>query len=108
MWAVTARDFDVLPEIVVRAYTGGWRVKEIPFRYEPRAHGSSNARIIPFGLAYARTFRRLWALRNSVLSADYEDRAFDSWILQALLARQTSPWPPRAEPAHARRWRGSS
>jgi len=80
MRAVTARDFDVLPEIVVRAYTEGWRVKEIPFRYEPRAHGSSNARIIPFGLAYARTFRRLWALRNSVLSADYEDRAFDSWI----------------------------
>jgi dolichol-phosphate mannosyltransferase len=80
MRAVTARDFDVLPEIVVRAYTEGWRVQEIPFRYEPRAHGSSNARIIPFGLAYARTFRRLWSLRNSVLSADYEDRAFDSSI----------------------------
>lgn len=80
MRTVTARDFDVLPEIVVRAYTEGRRVKEIPFRYEPRAHGSSNARIIPFGLAYARTFRRLWSLRNSVLSADYEDRAFDSVI----------------------------
>jgi dolichol-phosphate mannosyltransferase len=80
MQAVTARDFDVLPEIVVKAYTEGWRVKEIPFRYEPRVHGSSNARIIPFGLAYARTFRRLWSLRNSVLSADYEDRAFDSAI----------------------------
>jgi dolichol-phosphate mannosyltransferase len=89
MWAVTARDFDVLPEIVVRAHTEGWRVKEIPFHYEPRAHGSSNARIIPFGLAYARTFRRLWALRNSVLSADYEDRAFDSWIpLQRFWQRQ--------------------
>ena len=80
MKAVTASDFDVLPEIVVRAYTEGWRVQEIPFRYEPRAHGSSNARIIRFGLAYARTFRRLWSLRNSVLSADYEDRAFDSAI----------------------------
>jgi dolichol-phosphate mannosyltransferase len=80
MRAVTARDFDVLPEIVVRAYTEGWRVQEIPFHYEPRAHGSSNARIIPFGLAYARTFRRLWSLRNSVLSADYEDRAFASLI----------------------------
>jgi dolichol-phosphate mannosyltransferase len=78
--AVTARDFDVLPEIVVRAYTEGWRVAEIPFRYEPRAHGSSNARIIPFGLAYARTFRALWSLRNSVASADYEDRAFDSVV----------------------------
>lgn len=74
------RDFDVLPEIVVRAYTNGWRVREVPFRYEPRAHGSSNARIVPFGLAYLRTFRALWAMRNSVQSADYEDRAFDSVI----------------------------
>lgn len=80
MRVVAARDFDVLPEIVVRAYSEGWRVKEIPFRYQPRAHGSSNARIVPFGLAYLRTFRRLWSLRNSVLAADYEDRAFDSVI----------------------------
>ena len=78
MDAVVARDFDVLPEIVIRAYTNGWRVREIPFRYEPRVHGSSNARIIPFGLAYLRTFRRLWATRNDVAAADYEDRAFDS------------------------------
>ncbi|HSD28000.1 MAG TPA: glycosyltransferase [Vicinamibacteria bacterium] len=65
---VQARDFDVLPEILVRAYNGGFRVKEVPFRYEPRAHGSSNARIIPFGLAYLRTFRALWVLRRSGLA----------------------------------------
>ncbi len=78
--AVAARDFDVLPEIVIRAYKKGWRVKEVPFRYEPRVHGSSNARIIPFGFAYLATFRRLFVLRNSVVAADYEDRAFDSLI----------------------------
>jgi dolichol-phosphate mannosyltransferase len=78
MGEVRARDFDVLPEIVIRAYTNGWRVREIPFRYEPRVHGSSNARVIPFGLAYLRTFRRLWATRNDVKAADYEDRAYDS------------------------------
>jgi dolichol-phosphate mannosyltransferase len=75
---VRARDFDVLPEIVIRAYTNGWRVREIPFQYEPRVHGSSNARVIPFGVAYLRTFRRLWATRNDVKAADYEDRAYDS------------------------------
>ena len=86
---VAARDFDVLPEIVVRAYTRGFSVKEIPFRYEPRVHGSSNARIIPFGLAYARTFLTLWSLRNSVASADYENRAFDSVVpLQRLWQRR--------------------
>lgn len=62
---VTARDFDILPEIVVRAYRHGFRVEEVPFFYEPRAHGSSNARIIPFGLAYLRTFWRLRALHRS-------------------------------------------
>jgi dolichol-phosphate mannosyltransferase len=56
---VKARDFDVLPEIVVRAHAQGLRVVEVPFRYEPRAHGSSNARIVPFGIAYLRTFRSL-------------------------------------------------
>jgi dolichol-phosphate mannosyltransferase len=75
---VAARDFDVLPEIVVRAYTHGWRVREIPFQYEPRVHGASNARVIPFGVAYLRTFRRLWSTRNDVQAADYEDRAYDS------------------------------
>jgi len=62
---VTARDFDVLPEIVVRAYRHGWRVQEVPFFYEPRVHGSSNARIIPFGLAYLKTFGRLRGLRRA-------------------------------------------
>jgi dolichol-phosphate mannosyltransferase len=62
---VTARDFDVLPEIVVRAYRHGWRVQEVPFLYEPRVHGSSNARIVPFGLAYLRTFGRLRGLRRA-------------------------------------------
>jgi SAM-dependent methyltransferase len=75
---VVARDFDVLPEIVIRAYTRGWKVKEVPFRYEPRIHGASNARVFAFGLAYLRTFRRLWATRHDVDAADYEDEAYDS------------------------------
>jgi len=75
-----AHDFDILQEILVKAYAEGWRSAEVPFRYEPRAHGSSNARVIPFGIAYLRTFFALWKLRNSILCADYDDRAFDSAI----------------------------
>jgi dolichol-phosphate mannosyltransferase len=62
---VAGKDFDVLPEIVVRAYRNGWRVREVPFHYAPRAHGSSNARILAFGLSYLRTFHVLWAMRNA-------------------------------------------
>jgi dolichol-phosphate mannosyltransferase len=73
-----ARDFDILQEILVRLYADGWRVKEVAFQYAPRRHGTSNARVLAFGVAYLRTFRSLWALRNSIDSADYDDRAHDS------------------------------
>jgi dolichol-phosphate mannosyltransferase len=78
----TARsnDFEVLPELLVRAYAQGWRAKEVPFKYSPREHGTSHARVIKFGIAYLRTFRSLWRLRNSIECADYDDRAHDSRI----------------------------
>lgn len=75
-----ARDFNVLQELLVRAHAEGWRVKEIPFEYAPRKHGTSNARVLKFGLAYLRTFGSLWKLRNSIECADYDDRAHDSRI----------------------------
>jgi dolichol-phosphate mannosyltransferase len=74
------RDFDVLEEILVKAYAEGWRVVEIPFTYHPREHGSSHARIACFGLALVTSFGRLWPLRNSIESADYDERAFFSRI----------------------------
>jgi glycosyltransferase involved in cell wall biosynthesis len=75
-----ARDFDILQEILVRAYAEGWRVREIPFAYAPRQYGSSHARVFRFGLAYLRTFWSLWTRRNSILAADYDDRAYDSIV----------------------------
>ncbi|MGE3841843.1 MAG: glycosyltransferase [Vicinamibacterales bacterium] len=75
-----ARDFNVVQDILVKAYAGGWRVREVPFHYEPRKHGASHARVLKFGIAYIRTFRSLWRLRNSIDCADYEDRAYESSI----------------------------
>ncbi|HEY7211652.1 MAG TPA: glycosyltransferase [Bryobacteraceae bacterium] len=62
--SVRASNFDVLPELLVRSYAQGSRVKEIPFSYAPRQHGTSHARVLKFGIAYLRTFRSLWLLRN--------------------------------------------
>ena len=73
-------DFDVLEEILIRCYAQGWRIKEVPFRYLPRQQGTSHISLLKFGYAYLRTFRRMWELRNSILCADYDDRAFDSRI----------------------------
>jgi dolichol-phosphate mannosyltransferase len=67
-----ARDFNILQEILVRAYIQGWRILEVPFEYAPRRHGSSNARVFLFGIAYLRTFWSLWKLRNHIECADYD------------------------------------
>ncbi|GAC1472400.1 MAG: hypothetical protein PVSMB7_25020 [Chloroflexota bacterium] len=77
---LTALDFDIVQEILVRAFAQGWRVVEVPMHYSPRAEGTSHARIVPFGKAYLRTFWSLWKFRNSILAADYDDRAYDSPI----------------------------
>lgn len=77
---VASRDYDVLQQIAVRSFAEGWRIREIPFRYQPREHGSSHARVFRVGKACLRTFGQLWLLRNSILAADYDDRAHDSRI----------------------------
>ena len=74
------RNFDVLEEILVKAYAEGWRVIELPFTYYPRDRGSSHARVIRFGIDLLRAFARLWRLRSSIESADYDERAFYSRI----------------------------
>jgi len=78
--APRARRFDVLIEILARIRADGWRIKEVPFHYRQRQGGRSHAGIVSFGLAYARTLGRMWSLRNSLESADYDDRAFNSRI----------------------------
>lgn len=87
--ALTARDFDILQQILVKVFAEGWTIREVPFAYARRALGSSHAKLIAFGRAYARTFFSLWQLRNSILAADYDDRAHDGAIwLQRYWQRQ--------------------
>jgi dolichol-phosphate mannosyltransferase len=50
--------FDVLPEIVATVLRRGFRAREIPFHYEPRAAGVSKARVLAFAPSYLRTLWR--------------------------------------------------
>jgi dolichol-phosphate mannosyltransferase len=76
---VAADGLDSLQEILVKAYSQGWRIREVPLFYrQPRMWTSG--RLAELGLDYLRTLGRLVALRNSVKAADYDHRAFDSWI----------------------------
>src|SRR2546427_7799605 len=77
---LAASDFDVLEEILIRALAAGYRVVEVPFRYRARVAGRSHARLFKFAVSYLRTFVAMWRLRNSIASADYDARAYDSII----------------------------
>lgn len=73
-------NFEILEEILVKIHAAGWRIIEIPFTYYPRERGSSHARVVAFGIAFLKAFVRLWKLRSSIESADYDERAFYSPI----------------------------
>jgi SAM-dependent methyltransferase len=77
--SLEADDYDILEEVLVRAYAAGWRVIEIPFSYAPNPALPTKAHA-KLATAYARTFWALWKLRNSIAAADYDYRAHDSPI----------------------------
>lgn len=72
--------YAILQEILVKAYCEGYQIREIPFHYLPRRHGRTHARLLRFARDYLAVLYRLWHLRNSVESADYDNRAFHSRI----------------------------
>ncbi|MBI4056543.1 MAG: glycosyltransferase [Elusimicrobia bacterium] len=74
------KDFSSLIEIVAHAYAQGYSVKEIPFHYRPRGAGKSHARLLKFFPSYLKMMFRLWRLRNSLESSDYDEHAFYSRI----------------------------
>jgi ubiquinone/menaquinone biosynthesis C-methylase UbiE len=70
-----ARDAHALAEILIRVHGEGWTIREIHVEDLARRTGRPHRRLdSPVALL------RLWRLRNSVLAADYDARAFDSAI----------------------------
>lgn len=78
---IESKDFDVQLELLIKIITRGWRVKEIPLVYKKRLHGHSKSRVINCGLAFLKTLFKMYRLRNSILSGDYDDRALRSRLL---------------------------
>lgn len=77
---ILSANFEILEEILIHCIAGGWRVAEVPMIYRPRKSGRSKAKLIKFGYFLLKTFFQMWRLRNSIESADYDDRAYDSRI----------------------------
>jgi len=72
--------FVFLVELLLKIMGRGGHVAEIPFRYEPREEGRSNARIVQFGIDYCRLFYQMWRIRNACNFPDYDWRACQSRI----------------------------
>jgi dolichol-phosphate mannosyltransferase len=70
--------YDVLQEILVKLLMEGYLIREIPFSYQSPTHDNSFGRLMNFGWSYLKTFKRLWMLRNSIASADYDARAYNA------------------------------
>jgi dolichol-phosphate mannosyltransferase len=77
---IEGRNFEALEEILVKAYARGFSVTEVPFTYFPRGAGRSHAKLVRFGLDIMRSSVKLWMLRNSLASADYDERGYYSII----------------------------
>jgi hypothetical protein len=73
---LAALNFEAIEEALVKGYAQGYRILEVPFTYFPRESGRSHARLLRFGLDLILACARLWKLRNSINSAEHDERAF--------------------------------
>jgi dolichol-phosphate mannosyltransferase len=71
-------NFNILQEILVKAFADGFNFAEVPLHYYPRRGGTSHVRLVKFCLSYISTLYRMWLLRHSPQAADYELHAYDS------------------------------
>jgi dolichol-phosphate mannosyltransferase len=76
---VSEEGLGALQELLVKAFSQGWTIKEVPLFYR-QSKGWARGRLAQLSLGYLRELGELIALRNSVKAADYDSRAFDSWI----------------------------
>ena len=76
---VSQEGLGALQELLVKAFSQGWTIREVPLFYR-QSRGWARGRLAQLSLGYVRALGKLIALRNSVKAADYDSRAFDSWI----------------------------
>ena len=58
-------NFDVLEEILIKSYTKGYKIVEVPFHYAQRKNGSSHVNLLMFGVSYLKTFKRMRRFRHT-------------------------------------------
>lgn len=77
---IAADGFEVLQEALVKYYVAGYTIAEIPFNEPFLKPRLAWERLLAINWDYVKTHFNLWRLRNSIASADYDHRAFHSWV----------------------------
>jgi len=78
---LTSQGYEILEEIIIKTHANAWSIMEIPFHYYPRKSGKSHVKFFKFAISYLKTLFKMWQIRNSLFSADYEDKAYHSNVL---------------------------
>ena len=60
--------YEILQEILIKAYLRGCTVTEIPFRYLPRGSGRSHVHLLTFGFYYMKVLFKFWKQRNFIIA----------------------------------------
>src|SRR3989338_3990535 len=61
-----SKNFEILEEILIKAYGEGWKIREIPLKFVPRKHGQSKVKFLKFAISFMRTFYKMFILRYSI------------------------------------------
>lgn len=59
-------NFDILQEILLRAFAMGHKVQEVPFQYSARHSGKSNSKLLAFGWSYLKTIVMMYPLKKRI------------------------------------------
>src|SRR3984885_12775922 len=73
---LTSSNFEVQEEMLVKSYASGFGGVEVPFTFFPGGPGRPHAKLFSFGWKIFRSSLSLWKIRNSLMSADADERAF--------------------------------
>jgi hypothetical protein len=57
------KESEVYPELLCKAILSGYKIKDIPFRYEPRRRGKSTLKFFKYGRLYGILLLRLIAFK---------------------------------------------
>jgi len=65
-----ADGYNFLIELLIRIWSRGYKIEEVPMHYLARKKGRSHVKLFAFGVSYCITLFKMWRLKNSIFSKE--------------------------------------